>query len=100
MSNTTLIKRIWLARVDLNVAFALAICSLCFCWLYGIPPLIAGYVALKNLISLKSEVKSDKRSNAFKMKWGLFIAWAGIGFSLVFTVLYMVALITGAYIRI
>jgi|SRR6185437_15693200 len=99
MSNTPILKKIWLARTGLNAAFILAAFSLCFCWLYGIPPLIAGYVALKNLLRVKKEINSDKKAILFKMKWGLFMAWAGIGFSLVFTVLYMVAWVTGAYVR-
>ena len=42
----------------------------------------------------------QKKGTAFKLKWGYILAWVGMGFSAVFTVVYILAFMTGAYIRL
>jgi len=99
MASTSRVKGILKTRFGLNSSVLFALFSLCFCWFFGIPGLAAGYIALKNLIRLKKSKASSQKKTLFKLKWGYLIAWAGTVFSFIFTVLYLVAWISGAYIR-
>src|SRR6185503_7007598 len=99
MAFTSRVKGILKTQFGLNASGLFALFSLCFCWFFGIPGVVAGYIALKNLTRLKRSRASGQKKTAFKLKWGYLIAWAGTVFSFVFTVLYLIALITGAYIR-
>ena len=99
MASTSRVKGILKTKFGLNASVLFALFSLCFCWFYGILALAAGYIALKNLSRIRKSKASGQKKTTFKLKWGYFIAWAGTGFSFIFTVLYLIALVTGAYIR-
>jgi len=80
--------------------FALALISVLFCWFFGLPGLVAAFFALQKLIPIHKTKKGGKGISAFKIKWGYFLAWSGLVLSLVFTVYYCIALVTGAFVRL
>ena len=88
-------------KPNLNLAFFLAIASVVFCWLFGLPSLAAGIFSLRSLIMLRKGKKPNTKTFAgFKLKWGYLFAWSGIVFSVVFTVYYVLALISGAFVKL
>jgi hypothetical protein len=95
-----ILKKRKTAKPSLNIAFFLALSSVLFCWFFGLPGLVAAIFALLNLLKLRNSKRSSKGLIAFKLKWGYFLAWSGVGLSLIFTVYYSIALFTGAFIRI
>jgi hypothetical protein len=84
----------------LNLSCLLAIVSVSFCWFYGLPPLVAGFFSVRNLMRLKKGKSRYKSRAAFKLKWGYILAWIGLGFSGIFTVYYIIAFVSGAFVRI
>jgi hypothetical protein len=86
-------------QLSLNMACLLVVISMVFCWFYGLPPLAAGFFGLRKIIRLRKGKKPGKPAVAFKLKWGFIIGWAGVIFSGIFTVIYALALITGAFVR-
>jgi hypothetical protein len=78
---------------SINGNLVLAGFSVLFGWFFGLPALAAGIVAFR---SVKTQT-ADK--NVKKRKWLHRLSITGIAFSSLFTLYYLLALFTGAFIH-
>lgn len=88
------------AKGSINRTLLLAVLSLLLCWFYGIPALAAGLLSLRDSRKFAGAKKQLKPATLKKLQWAKQIGWAGTGFATVFTVFYLLALFSGAFISL
>lgn len=84
--------------LSLNITLLFGALSVLLCWFYGLPPLALGIIALRNANRFRQNKKESNGPAAAKRKWAFNLAIIGTAFSAVFSLYYIVALFTGAFI--
>jgi hypothetical protein len=88
------------SKASINRTLLLAVLSLVLCWFYGVPGLVIGFFSLRGIKKFAGSKKQLKPATLKKLQWAKQIGWAGTGFSAVFTIIYLLALVSGAFISL
>jgi hypothetical protein len=84
----------------LTQALLLSAASVVFCWFYGAPALYCGIQAFRKVLPFTKKGQPKSKQTVLKLRWALFLSIAGVAMSSFFTIIYTVALFTGAYISL